>query len=559
VTSQHPEFVVGLSPADPTVAVRLRTAGVDRVVGPDAPGPPVDHWLAAGPAAYEALTRSGVPAAELADRVSVYQPGDVETTSVAVLDLQQAAARKAGRAVPYTDWTPACERWQAALRPAPPAPPARPPGPPRVALLLPVAFLGGVWEVVRSLVRRLGERMAADPAAPRLTLVVAPDQDLTGLDAPGLPVERLGWDIVPRYRVTWDHDPAGLPPAAEFLWPRFPGLEATDALFFLTDRFARPLVPGRPYAVWVYDMIQAHAPGCFDPAFWAIYHGGMRPTVARAAVAVVPSEPVAAAARAAYGLPADRLRLIPVASEPARRFAGVEPAPVPGLGGRPFVLHLANAAPHKGARVVLRAAALLRDRLGPAAPAVVLCGVGTDRFRAAFADQTHPGWAYAAEVQGLWQRLGLREGVDVAFLGYRSDAEVAWLYERSAVVVNAAGFDNGSFNLTEGHYFGRPLVSTDYPAARALAARFRLPVRFVPLDDPAALATALAGAAAGPTRPGRLAAVRAALADPEFGEGRHADRVWAVLGELTGVRPPPPPARPAGRWGIGWVGRLSRR
>lgn len=504
-----------------------------------APGGPVGYWLVAGTAAYDDLPRAGLPVDVLtgfAGRTSVYQPGDVETTSSAVLNLQQAVAGAAGRAVPYLDWTPDCERWQAALRPAgrPAARPARP-GPPRIALVMWPAYRGGVWEAVRLLVRHLGERLGRGPAAYRLTLAVAPDQDLAGLDPAGVPVERVDWEVVPRYRVTWAHPPAGLPAGAEFVRPRSPGVDAADALFFLTDRFFRPLPPRVPYAVWVYDMIQEHAPACFDRVFWEVYRAGMIPTVGRAALAVVPSEPVAAAARAAYGLGDDRLRVIPVACQPGRRFAGVDPVPPPApRPGRPFVLHLANAAPHKGARPVLRAAAALRDRLGPAAPPVVLCGAGTERFSAAFRDTAHPAWWYVAEVQRLWQGLGLREGADVFFLGDRPDPEVVWLYRRAAAVVNAGEYDNGSFNLVEGHHFGRPLVSTDYPAARALAGRFRLPVRFVPLGDPAALAGALAEAAdRPPPTADALTRIRADLADPEFTEGTHAERVHEVLVELA--------------------------
>src|SRR5206468_7272946 len=116
--------------------------------------------------------------------------------------------------------------------------------------------------------------------------------------------------------------------------------------------------------------------------------------------------------------------------------------------------------------------ASLRRRHGDATPPLVICGVDTDQMSPSRPAPVNPS---ALRLRAVVGELGLREGRDVWFLGYLRDEQLLDLFRRCAVVVNAAKYDNGTYSLIEGRYFGKPTVCTRYPAAEALYERFEVP------------------------------------------------------------------------------------
>jgi len=103
-----------------------------------------------------------------------------------------------------------------------------------------------------------------------------------------------------------------------------------------------------------------------------------------------------------------------------------------------------------------------------------------------------------------------------------------YLYEHCSLVVNAGKFDNGSFSLVEATYFGKPTLSTRYPAAEFICQRFGARTKFFPVDDHEALALLIRETLVeNHSRPSlhELAQIRARLADPELGMRRYAERM----------------------------------
>jgi glycosyltransferase involved in cell wall biosynthesis len=131
----------------------------------------------------------------------------------------------------------------------------------------------------------------------------------------------------------------------------------------------------------------------------------------------------------------------------------------------------------------------------------------------------------------------LEEDHDVVFLGLVSDAELLDLYQRCEAVVNAALYDNGSFLLTEGAFFGRRCVSSRYAAAEYLCERFQVPARFFPASDPDALAITLEESLRQPPpTPAQVEHVRARFQAAEFSVRSYAERVYDALVDLA--KPP---------------------
>lgn len=88
----------------------------------------------------------------------------------------------------------------------------------------------------------------------------------------------------------------------------------------------------------------------------------------------------------------------------------------------------------------------------------------------------------------------------VHFLGYRPAAERDWLgYD---IGILPSHYEGLAYSLLETLAAGRPLIATDVPGNRL--DRPANPIRYVPRDDPAALAAAIAELAADPVRRAEL-------------------------------------------------------
>jgi glycosyltransferase involved in cell wall biosynthesis len=410
-----------------------------------------------------------------------------------------------------------------------------------VFLFLPTAYLGGVWEGTKNLVQAL---VAINRERRQLGLVLGVHEDQADTAslrrlAPDLHLEKLRLDQLTLFEA---REQLG----ASFAYAdghrrehfcawngqTYPALRA-DAWFALLDRFPLPLLPARPYGVWVYDMIQRYVPEFFGKEFFEHWvEAGMSPTLKNAQVVVTTSPATQQDVLDVYGISRQRLRLVPLACEPHERF-GTLVAEQVDLPRESFLLYPSNAGGHKGAGVMLRAYARLKERLGDQTPLLVQCGTNSDAFSGHYQPRPTdpPHWA---ATRSLVADLELEEGRDVVFLGFVSDRQLLDLYQRSLVVINAAKYDNGSYSLIEGRYFGRPLISTEYPAALNLCERFGLPARFVPVDDDAALAKQMHQAMhESPISGGALEDIRRHLADPEYSMRRYAERVYDLLVDLA--------------------------
>lgn len=217
----------------------------------------------------------------------------------------------------------------------------------------------------------------------------------------------------------------------------------------------------------------------------------MRPVLGRWLEKLSVRIAVSAAARSLVGryFPAP-YRLIPN-GVPVARFAGAVADPALA-DAKPFVLFVGRAEPRKGFGVLLAAVEQLRGR------GVDLRMVTTGR------PEGLPSWAIA--------------------LGRVDDERLPGIYA-AADVYCAPSLGGESFGivLVEAMSAGAPVVCSDLPGYREAAGEA---ARFVPRDDPAALATAL----------GDLLADRSAAAGlVEAGRKRAAELDWRLLAtEIAG-------------------------
>jgi glycosyltransferase involved in cell wall biosynthesis len=408
----------------------------------------------------------------------------------------------------------------------------------KVFLFLPQIYHGGVLQASRELVSELaavnGERRRLD-----LTLGLLEGQGniqrAERLDR-AVAVQRMRLNPIRRDEVM--RLCGGLPgwlanrPEHEFCFLSG-GAEAAfqaDAWFSLIDRFPLPFLPARPLGILVQDVLQRRLPETFGPIFFRNMTAGIIPTARSAEVIVTGTPQTQDDVIATYGVDPARVRLIPVACNPHWHFSQLTSRPVANIQ-EPFILNVTNCSPHKGADVILGAYALLKRRLGSAAPLLVLCGFGTEGFSQDQRGRDGPPWQ---TIRRLVRDLGLAENRDLVFLGTVNDNQLRYLYEHCSVVVNAARYDNGCLCLAEGAYFGRQVISSRYPAAEFHAYRFGYQAHFFPVGDAAGLAEALSTALHEPPATAEgIQRARARFQDPEFSFHRYAERFYDLLIQLA--------------------------
>ncbi len=409
----------------------------------------------------------------------------------------------------------------------------------RAFLFLPVNYLGGVLQVTKELVSELAP---VNRERKRLDLALGLLEEQGNIDniaqlGNEVPIYRMRIQSITRAGIVrmMGGTPSWLTTRPEPQFCFLSGAERhafqADAWFSMIDRFPQPLLPARPLGVIVQDVLQRRYPQFFDPAFFKSQASAMIPTCRAAEIIVTMTPQTRDDVIAEYGLEPSRVRLIPVSCNPHWHFDGVEPEPLSGIR-QPLILNVANSSPHKGGDVLLRAFSLLKGRSGNGLPQLVMCGVNTQAF-APGSDSRHdqPYWHL---VRRLVKELGLEVGRDVLFLGPVSDGQLCYLMRRCSVVVNAALYDNGCLSLAEGAYFGRPIVSTRYPAAEFHAHRFGYRPFFFPVGDVEALAAALGAALEQPSASeAEVQWAQAHFLDPEFSFRRYAERIYDVLVELA--------------------------
>jgi glycosyltransferase involved in cell wall biosynthesis len=482
----------------------------------------------------------------------------IRSYRAAVIRRQQEASRAlwqrtwqqvAAEWLPIFQETFEISRWPAEYReravrrpwPTEPVAPPRPDEPLEAFLFLQHPYLGGVWESTKDLIKEL---LALNERRHRLRITLGIQEEQVDVEAlrqiaGDVPIERMKFEVLTQAEAArmLPGPPSQFGMRSDRVYCFWSACARTalraDAWLALCDRFHNALVPARPYGVVIHDMIQRHVPQVFSSIFFQWRDRGMIPTIQGARTVMITSPATGEDVLAEYGLKPERLRLVPVACEPQRRFGRLTPEHVP-LPDRPFLLHAANTGEHKGAGAVLRACGRLKERLGDQAPLLVVCGGYTEYFSPSRENTIVRDELHWRNMRMLVRDLELEEGRDVVFLGFVSDRQLLDLYQRCRVVINAARYDNGSFCLIEGRYFGRPVVSSRYPAAESLCQRFAIPAAYFAIDDAAGLADQLARSMQElPLSGAALEEVRAHLADPEYTVHRYAERVYELLVDLA--------------------------
>lgn len=376
----------------------------------------------------------------------------------------------------------------------------------RLAVLLPHAYLGGTIRLLLNLVRHLAARWPGP-----LVLAVPADHleviagDLAALrrDLPDLEIRGLRWRQVEPDEARRLATEAGLE-VGRWISNRYqvPGDGAADFhdcdfWLFVSDRLACPLVPLRPYGVFVTDHLQRYVPEIFDaPAYadpdsapWNFLRN-----VRNADLVVVTSRDTAADALGFAGARGPVLRL-PTTLDvdhferlAATAEAGGDEADPP-LPTRPFFAWVTNPSPHKNQLRMLGAIDRYCRELGGSLE-IVVTGVWTDLFDPDLPAERRAGrepqWntPHVCRVREAVAALEPEVRRRIRFLGAVSDQAYARVLRSARFLAHNVIADNGTFSVVEAALLGRPAVSSDYPQMREIDQVFGLGLRFFdPFDE----------------------------------------------------------------------------
>jgi glycosyltransferase-like protein len=190
-----------------------------------------------------------------------------------------------------------------------------------------------------------------------------------------------------------------------------------------------------------------------------------------------------------------------------------------GAAARPLILSVGGIEPRKGSDTLVRAVAALK-RAGRRPVHAVVGGHSFQDYR-----------AYRDRVLASLPGLGLRLDDDVVLLGTVPDAELPGWYAAADVLAFPSTKEGWGLVVLEAMSAGLPVVTSDLPVFR----EFLTPGRdalMVPLDDPPALAAALAAILDDPELADRLRSAARATVE-RFSWARSAAEHQAIYASLA--------------------------
>ena len=367
--------------------------------------------------------------------------------------------------------------------------------------------LTGVGWYLHELLRQLADRPGLRLRLYGPTMFVGPDGPRPAADLPeGRAVEWVRHEVTDDLLVrrSW------LAPLMRIVEPRLVAADGNRVVFAPNFVPPRPLAAARGALVaTVHDMTLHRTPWAMREETRADLERKLARTIARAHAVITPTETVRAELLEHGDAPPAAVHAVHEAGRLHHVTPGEPPPDVPPR----FVLHVGTIEPRKNVATLLDAWPRLRSAM-PDAPPLVLCG------KLGWGRESIEGELARADAEG-WLR----------WLGYAPDETLRALYDRADLLVCPSHYEGFGLPLVEAMSAATPIVCSDIPVFREVAADAAL---FVPPDDPDGWARTVGELLTDLDRARDLAARGSARAR-DFNWRRTAERTLAVWSDAAGA------------------------
>ena len=366
----------------------------------------------------------------------------------------------------------------------------------KVALILPVEYSGGTFRLFLNLMRYFASHSGVE------LVVGIPDDYIKSVNMelnqvckefPNIEVRGFNWKILTAREVE-DILPLHGVVVHQFISKRYQvpidsqeNFLDCDFWFIVSDRLLRPLVPLRPYGIFVTDHLQRYVPEIFgrktfqsvNSAAWNFLRA-----VRNADLAVVTSRGTAADVEMYSGC-LNTILQIPTTLD-TERFLGIarqHEQCCQAITARPYCVWVTNTSIHKNHLRMLEAIRKYFD-VHNGILDIVVTGCDTDFFNPKLV------FKKGSARQALWRSSYLREVREsvksilgqwearIHWAGEVNDSEYVAIVQKSQFLVHNVLADNGTFSVIEAAALGRPAMSSDYPQMRQLNEQFGLGLHF---------------------------------------------------------------------------------
>ena len=371
----------------------------------------------------------------------------------------------------------------------------------KVALILPVEYPGGTFRLFLNLIRYFASRSEVE------LVVGIPSDYIKSVNVelnqvckefPNIAVRGFNWKILTAGEVE-DILPLHGVVVHQFISKRYQvpvdGQENfldCNFWFVVSDRIAHPLVPLRPYGIFVTDHLQRYVPEIFGlKTFQDVNSLGWNflRAVRNADLAVVTSQGTAADVEMYSGC-LNLILQIPTTLD-TERFLGIARQYEQyrqAITARPYCVWVTNTSLHKNHFRMLEAIQKYYE-VHNGNLDIVVTGWNTDLFNPHLElGKDRPrramgGDGYLREVRESVKSILGQWEARIHWAGEVSDSEYVSIVQNSQFLVHNVLADNGTFSVIEAAVLGRPAMSSDYPQMRQLNEQFGLGLHFFDAFD----------------------------------------------------------------------------
>jgi len=262
--------------------------------------------------------------------------------------------------------------------------------------------------------------------------------------------------------------------------------------FIVSDRLACPLVPLRPYGIFVTDHLQRYVPEIFGRKLFQDVDGSawnFLRAVRNADLAVVTSQGTAADVEMYSGC-LNMILQIPTTIDIGQFLSVASQCEQRGqdITARPHCVWVTNTSQHKNHLRMLEAIRKYFEEHNGTLD-IVVTGWGTDLFNPQLvlekdsSRQNVWGHGYVREVRESVKSILGQWAARIHWAGEVSNSEYIAIVQNSQFLVHNVLADNGTFSVIEAAALGRPAMSSDYPQMRQLNEQFGLGLHFFDAFD----------------------------------------------------------------------------